>query len=85
MNVRSQWPRCLSEIERDAQKVIPVIKSRMVVRYGNAIFAEGIRTVLMHLLTEISFCDISGSVHFFIIVIVILGILAIYKLHYRRS
>jgi hypothetical protein len=57
----------------------------MVVRYGNAIFAEGIRTVLMHLLTEISFFDISGSVHFFIIVIVILGILAIYKLRYRRS
>jgi len=67
VNVRSQWPRCLSEIERGAQKVIPVIKSRVVVSYGNAIFAEGIRTVLMHLLTELSFCDISGSVHFLLL------------------
>jgi hypothetical protein len=38
----------------------------MIVRFGNPIFTEVIRTVLMHLLTELFFfCDISGGVHFF--------------------
>jgi hypothetical protein len=43
----------------------------MVVRYGNPIFAERIRTVFMHLLTEPFFSDISVGVNFFMIVVVI--------------
>lgn len=47
------WLQCLSEIDLDVEKVVPVILSRMVVRYGSPIFAEGTHTIVMLLLSKV--------------------------------